>query len=161
MATRRTNSRASTNARTEILSQLKQDHQRVKTAYCEFKNLDAEENPVECPALIKQVLDGRTVHASLEEGLIYPAARGAINGEDLIDEAQVEHDSVHALIDQLCCMDVDDEKYTTRFTVLCEYVLHHAQEDEGDDEVGGSAAALAAPHGGDARGPRRSIGTGV
>jgi len=67
------------------------------------------------------VFDELTVHAALEEELLYPAARGVIAAEDLIDEAKVEHESVHTFINQLREMSTGDDKYSARFTVLSEY----------------------------------------
>jgi hypothetical protein len=131
MATRRTRSRASMNACEGTFSPFKEDRQPVKTDCREFKLIDAEKRPAECPAPVKQVQDGLTAHPALGEALPCPTARGAIIEESLIDEAEIEHDSVHALIDQLQGMDTDDEKYTTRFTVLCEYVLHPVTQEEG------------------------------
>jgi hemerythrin superfamily protein len=128
----RSTSRAASAARAQILKQLKDDHKRVKKAYREFGKLDREEDPQACQAIVQQVLDELTVHASLEEELLYPAARGAIADEDLIDEAEVEHESMHIFIAQLRDMDPEDEKYAARFTVLCEYVLHHVKEEEGE-----------------------------
>jgi len=129
--TSRTTSRAASTARTQILSELKEDHKRVKKAYRDFKKLDVQEDPEACKAIVDQVLEELTVHATLEEELLYPAARGAIE-VDLLDEAEVEHGSVHALIDQLKGMGPEDEKYAAYFTVLCEYVLHHVKEEEGE-----------------------------
>lgn len=130
MATRRTASRAVTAARTHILTELKDDHKRVKKAYKDFQKLDWAHDTEACQALVQQVLDELTVHAALEEELLYPAARGAIKDEDLIDEAEVEHESMHTFIHQLRSLSPDDEKYAARFTVLCEYVLHHVKEEE-------------------------------
>jgi hemerythrin superfamily protein len=81
---------------------------------------------------VRQVLDELTVHAAVEEELLYPAARGALAEASLIDEAEVEHESLHALIEQLRAMTPEDDKYVARFTVLCEYVLHHVKEEEGE-----------------------------
>jgi hemerythrin superfamily protein len=39
---------------------------------------------------------------------------------------------MHALIEQLRGMSPQDDKYVARFTVLCEYVLHHVKEEEGE-----------------------------
>ena len=129
--TSHTNSRAASTARTQILSELKEDHKRVKKAYRDFEKLDVEEDPEACKAIVDQVLEELTVHATLEEELLYPAARGAIE-DDLLDEAEVEHGTVHALIDQLKGMGPEDAKYAAYFTVLCEYVLHHVKEEEGE-----------------------------
>ncbi len=132
MPTSRAASRASSQARTAILAELKEDHKRVKKAYRDFQKLDAEADPESCEALVHQVLDDLSVHAAIEEELFYPAARGAIAEESLVDEAEVEHESVHALIEQLRGMTPQDDKYVARFTVLCEYVLHHVKEEEGE-----------------------------
>ncbi len=132
MPSTRANSRAATAARTDILQQLKDDHKRVKKAYRDFNKLDLEDSPEDCEAIVQQVLSELAVHAALEEELLYPAARGAIAEADLIDEAEVEHESMHMLIDQLQGMGPDDEKYAARFTVLCEYVIHHVKEEEGE-----------------------------
>ena len=126
----RTTSRAASNARTEIIDMLKEDHKRVKKAYREFTKLDREEDPERCEALVRQVLADLEVHTALEEELLYPAARDAIAEPDLVDEAEVEHESAHALIEQLKSMDAEDDKFTARFTVLCEYVMHHVKEEE-------------------------------
>lgn len=131
MPSRSTN-RATSNVRTQILGDLKEDHKRVKKAYRDFQKLDAQEDPESCEALVLQVLDELSMHAAIEEELLYPAAREAIADEHLIDEAEVEHESMHALIDQLRQMSPDDDKYAARFTVLCEYVLHHVKEEEGE-----------------------------
>lgn len=128
----RSTSRAASSARAQILKQLKDDHRHVKKAYQEFKKLDGAEDAESCEAIVQQVLQELTVHASLEEELLYPAARGAIADETLIDEAEVEHESLHTFIEQLRGMDSEDEKYAARFTVLCEYVLHHVKEEEGE-----------------------------
>ena len=128
----RTNSRAANNARNDILEMLKDDHKRVKKAYRDFLKLDREEDPEGCAALVRQVLSDLEVHATLEEELLYPAARNAIGSPDLIDEAEVEHASAKALIQQLKGMDGEDDKFAAHFTVLCEYVLHHVKEEEGE-----------------------------
>jgi hypothetical protein len=124
--------RAATQARKQILDELKDDHKRVKKAYRQFEKLDIEEDAEEIEALVNQVLDELSVHAALEEELLYPAARQALSDEDLIDEAEVEHESMHTFIEQLRSLSPDDEKYAARFTVLCEYVLHHVKEEEGE-----------------------------
>ncbi len=128
----RANSRAAAAARTEILQQLKDDHKSVKKAYREFKKLDHSQDHEAMQAIVEQVLDELTVHAALEEEFLYPAARAALSEDDLIDEAEVEHESVHTFINQLREMSPGDDKYSARFTVLCEYVQHHVKEEEGE-----------------------------
>lgn len=128
----RATSRAAANTRSQVIQQLKDDHKRVRKAYRDFQKLDRDEDGPACEAIVQQVLQELSVHAALEEELLYPAARTAIADEDLIDEAEVEHETMHGFIDQLRHMRADDERYAARFTVLCEYVLHHVKEEEGE-----------------------------
>ena len=131
MVTVRSNSRAMTTARDQVLTQLIDDHKRIKKAYKDFQKLGADSDPAQREALVQRVLKELSIHAALEEELLYPAAHGVAE-EGLVDEAEVEHESVHALIEQLEGMAPEDEKYAARFTVLCEYVLHHVKEEEGE-----------------------------
>jgi hemerythrin superfamily protein len=131
-STSSSSTRAQNAAREEILSQLKEDHKKVKKAYKQFEKLDVGEDPEQCEALVQQVLDDLTLHAALEEEFLYPAVKELIAEPDLIEEAEVEHESMHTAIDQLRGMSASDEKYAARFTVLCEYVLHHVKEEEGE-----------------------------
>jgi len=128
----RANSRAAASARNQVLQQLKDDHKSVKKAYRAFQKAEEKKDEEAMQAIVEQVLDELTVHAALEEELLYPAARGAISDVGLIDEAEVEHESLHTFINQLREMSPGDDKYSARFTVLCEYVLHHVKEEEGE-----------------------------
>jgi hemerythrin superfamily protein len=128
----RTRRAAPRSARSRALAQLKNDHRRVKKAYRDFKLLDRDTELPACAAIVQQVLDELTVHAALEEEILYPAARAALEDEALIDEAEIEHESMHQFIHQLRNMEPDTERYAARFTVLCEYVLHHVKEEENE-----------------------------
>lgn len=128
----RTGSRAGSTARTEIFSNLKEDHKRVKKAFRDFEKLDPHEDEARCASLVKQTCAELEVHTTLEEELFYPAARNCLGDEALIDEAEVEHATAKNLIDQLNGMSPEDEKYSATFKVLGEYVKHHIQEEEGE-----------------------------
>ncbi len=125
-----TSSRAISKARNELITQLKEDHQRVKKAYTKYRRLDAEQDADTREALVTQVLDELDLHARLEEELLYPAAREALEDTDQIDEAVVEHEMLHLLIGQLRELEPGGDEHQARFTVLCEYTLHHVKEEE-------------------------------
>ncbi len=128
-------SRREISASTKLLKQLKEDHQRVKNAHAHFKKLDASKDRAKREALVTQVLDDLEVHAAVEEQLLYPASRTALDAHALLDEAEVEHQSVRALISQLRGVRAGDgaanPKYAARFNVLCKYVQQHVKEEEG------------------------------
>ena len=123
------NSRVVNAARKQVITQLVADHKHVKKIYREFQKLDPDADVAQCQELVQQALAELTVHATLEEELLYPAARGTAD-DDLLNEAEVEHESMHALIERLQAMTASDDKYAARFTVLCEYLIHHVDEEE-------------------------------
>lgn len=123
------NTRSNSQARQRVIEQFKEDHQRVKKAYQAFRKLDPEEDAERCEEIVQQVLQELEVHTTLEEELLYPAAREKLEAA-LIDEAEIEHESAHTLIEQLQGMDSSEDKFAARFTVLCEYVMHHVKEEE-------------------------------
>ena len=73
-----------------------------------------------------------TVHATIEEEIFYPAVREAIDDEDLMDEADVEHASAKELIAQLEAANPGDDQYDAKVTVLGEMIDHHVKEEEGE-----------------------------
>jgi len=136
MATRSSSSqskgRSASGAKSKIVAMLKADHKKVKKAFKDFEKMDPQDDPEGCQALVQQTLAEIEVHAEIEEQMFYPAARGAIGDEDLIDEAEVEHMTAKVLIEQLKGMGPDDEKFAATFKVLGEYLNHHIQEEEGE-----------------------------
>jgi hemerythrin-like domain-containing protein len=107
---------------------LTEDHDYVKKAFRAFEKMDEEDQP----GLVKQVLQALKVHTRIEEEIFYPAVRKAIKDEDLMNEAEVEHDSAKVLIRQLERMKPSDPKFAATFTVLGEYVNHHVKEEESE-----------------------------
>lgn len=125
-------SRGNSKARNEILEMLKEDHQRVKKAFKQAEKLHEQEAHDELQALVEQTVMEVQIHAQLEEELFYPAAREAMKDEDLIEEAEVEHGSAKALMQQLEGLSSDDPKYFATFKVLGEYLKHHIKEEENE-----------------------------
>ena len=69
------------------------------------------------------------MHAQIEEEIFYPQVREAINDDDLLDEAEVEHSTAKNLIAQLTDMNPDDDLYDAKVKVLGEYIDHHVKEE--------------------------------
>ena len=124
--------RSAASARNEILATLKDDHKRVKKALRDFGRLDPDRDGEQCRLIVEQACIELSLHATLEEELLYPAVKGALAKADLVAEAEVEHASAKALIEQLRGMTPEDEKYAATFKVLGEYVTHHIKEEEGE-----------------------------
>ena len=110
---------------------LKEDHDKVKKAFKEFEKMDHADTAT-TQELVRSVCEDLRVHTMLEEEIFYPAVREAIEDEDIMNEAAVEHETAKMLIDQLENMGADDPNYVATFTVLGEYVMHHVKEEEGE-----------------------------
>jgi hemerythrin superfamily protein len=110
---------------------LKEQHDKVKRAFKEFEKLGREDTEAQ-QQLVQTTCEDLKLHTTLEEELFYPAAREAIDDEDILNEAQVEHETAKMLIEQLENMGADDPNFHATFTVLGEYVMHHVKEEEGE-----------------------------
>lgn len=115
----------------DAIDMLKQDHGRVQKAFKEFERL-AHEDAEACQELVMSVCEDLKVHATLEEDIFYPAVYDAIDDEEIMNEAAVEHETARMLIEQLENMPQDDPNYHATFKVLGEYVRHHIREEEGE-----------------------------
>jgi hemerythrin-like domain-containing protein len=114
----------------EALDMLKQDHDKVEKAFREFEQL-AQEDAEACHALVMSACEELKIHTTLEEEIFYPAVHDAIDDEEIMSEAAVEHETARMLIEQLENMEEDDPNYHATFKVLGEYVRHHIREEEG------------------------------
>ncbi len=113
------------------LTLLKADHDQVKKAFKKFERMDHEDTAA-LQAIVGQVCAALKQHAAVEEEIFYPAVREAIDEDDLMNEAVVEHASAKDLIAQLEGMKPDDPMLVATFTVLGEYVQHHIKEEESE-----------------------------
>lgn len=108
---------------------LKQDHRRVEGLFSEFESATDDDRKQELVATICTELN---IHTRLEEEIFYPACREAIEDdeEDVMDEAQVEHDAAKLLIADLTDASSDDPFYDAKVKLLSEMIKHHVAEEE-------------------------------
>lgn len=112
------------------IAMLTDDHKKVKILFKNFENLKEEAIVDEKAELVGRICKELTLHAQVEEEIFYPAVRAAIDDDDLMDEADVEHAEVKDLIAQLEAMQPGDDHYDAKVTVLGENVDHHMKEEQ-------------------------------
>lgn len=127
------NSSTKVSSSQDAIELLTADHKSVKGLFQAFEKIkgreDAEDEKAE---LVQRICSELTIHATIEEEIFYPAVREAIDDEDLIDEADVEHAGAKALIAQLESASPGDDHYDAKVTVLAEMIEHHVKEEEGE-----------------------------
>ena len=116
----------------DAITLLTADHKAVTDLFKQFDKAKENEDDETCAALVQQICNELTVHATVEEEIFYPAVQAAIEDDDLMDEAEVEHATVKDLVAQLEDMEPGDPLYAAKVTVLSEYVKHHVGEEEGE-----------------------------
>ena len=116
----------------DAIAILSADHRKVEALFEQYEVLKESGDPDEKAALAARICLELTVHAKVEEEIFYPAAREAIEDEDLMDEAEVEHASAKDLIAQLSESDPEDDLFDAKVKVLGEYIEHHVKEEEGE-----------------------------
>jgi hemerythrin superfamily protein len=109
------------------IAALRQDHRRVEGLFSEFESATEEQRKQE---LVEKICSELNIHTRLEEEIFYPACRDAIDDEDLMDEAQVEHDAAKLLIADLSEASSNDAYYDAKVKLLSEMIKHHVAEEE-------------------------------
>jgi hemerythrin superfamily protein len=111
------------------------DHRAVKKMFKEYEELTgsrARNAAQKKMDLARQICHELTVHAQIEEEIFYPALREALKETDILDEAEVEHQTAKDLIAQIEQGADADEMFDAKVKVLGEYIDHHVKEERNE-----------------------------
>jgi hemerythrin superfamily protein len=108
---------------------LKKQHKEVKAL---FKKIEKTDNARARRQLLEEIATALKGHTAIEEEMFYPAVRGleTQKAEEMVLEAFEEHHVVDLVLAELPKLDVEDERFEAKMTVLSELVEHHADEEE-------------------------------
>jgi len=115
----------------DAIALLTADHREVAEMFEQFEQL-GDRATTSKEKLKDKICKALIAHTTIEEEIFYPAVRAANveEGEDMVDEAIVEHAAAKDLIKQLQEMQPDDELYDAKVKVLSEQIEHHVKEEE-------------------------------
>lgn len=121
----------STSEITDPFQYLEDDHRAVSNLLDELEDTTerAEKTREELFAELNEAL---TLHAQIEEQVLYPALEHLKETHELALEAFEEHHVVKTLLAEMAEAEVDTEEWTAKLTVLKENIEHHVEEEEQD-----------------------------
>lgn len=108
----------------EALKVLIDDHHKVRDLFKQFGGGTDHE-------LALKICQELTIHATLEEEIVYPVLRRDV-GPELADEAEEEHEEAKTLIMQVQAMESGDPELPMVMARLERTVEHHVQEEENE-----------------------------
>ena len=119
----------------DALKLLKEQHREVESLFKELGGLD--ETQTQRLGEICQAIDEKlTIHAQIEEAILYPKVKARARQEDdgyefqEVLEAYEEHGTVKSMLQKLSNTNPSDETYEAKLQVLQELVMHHVKEEE-------------------------------
>ena len=116
----------------DAITLLKNDHRAVKKLFREFQQAHNKGTPGRAK-IVGQIVAELSVHAAIEEAILYPAVRAEVPDlEDDILESIEEHHGVKWTCLELTKMHPSDELYDAKVIVLSEHVNHHVEEEESE-----------------------------
>ena len=107
------------------------DHIAVKHLFVDYAR-QAVAMPAEAgdrQALAERICQELTVHAQIEEEIFYPALRQATGADELLDEAEAEHQQAKDLIARIQGMHAPDPAMDELVAQLARAIEHHVKEE--------------------------------
>ncbi len=124
---------AAARAQPLALELLMSDHRKVEDLFEQFEQ-EKEGDEGTRREIAQRICTELTIHAQVEEELFYPWLRENLEDDEMemLEEAQIEHNTAKDLIAQIESATDIDEVFNARVKVLSEYIKHHVQEEENE-----------------------------
>jgi hemerythrin-like domain-containing protein len=114
----------------DAIAVLKADHASVDELFAKYERTGARAYKTK-RNLVDKMITELSVHAAIEESLLYPLCREELpDTESEILESLEEHQVVKWLLTELDGLDPEHERFDAKVVVLTEQVRHHVREEE-------------------------------
>jgi predicted DNA-binding protein len=115
----------------DAITLLEADHRKVKRLLNELES--TTERGIKTRSELFATIKGElTLHEIIEEEIFYPELKAHPKAQDSVLEAFEEHHVVDVLMSELESLDVSDETWGAKATVMKENIEHHIEEEEGE-----------------------------
>lgn len=115
----------------DAIKLLTEDHEKVRALLNELDS--TTERGVKTRSELFATIKGElAVHEIIEEEIFYPELKAHPKAKDIVLEAYEEHHVVDEIMGELESLDVSDETWGAKATVMKENLEHHMEEEEGE-----------------------------
>lgn len=107
---------------------LRFDHERMAFLFADYEqaaSMDEKRN------IVDKIVREWRVHSRLEHEVFYPAAREALNEEQLVLNFEAENFAIDTLVGALEHQEAGDAAYDAAVRVLGKFIRAHAKEEQG------------------------------
>jgi iron-sulfur cluster repair protein YtfE (RIC family) len=111
----------------DVIKLLETDHREVEELFAKAESTSGAAKQ----QVVTKIASELTLHAEVEEQIVYPAMREA-GLNDLVDEAEQEHSKVKELVAQLEAMDGATDEVDSVLADLKADVQHNVEEEESE-----------------------------
>jgi iron-sulfur cluster repair protein YtfE (RIC family) len=109
----------------DVIKLLETDHREVEDLFAKAETTTGAAKQ----QVVSKIASELTLHAGVEEQIVYPAMRQA-GLNDIVDEAEQEHGKVKELVARLETMDATTDEVDAVLAELKADVQHHVEEEE-------------------------------
>lgn len=118
-----------TGAAADVVELLTSDHRVVEQLFRQFEAARADSAVAR--DLAEEIIRELSVHAAVEEQLLYPALRNLPEGEELANHGIEEHQQITERLAAVDGKDVEDPEVRKGFETVRTTLEHHVAEEEG------------------------------
>ncbi len=113
---------------TDAIAVLKKDHADVERMFVRFEKV---RNDAERRRLAERIVRELSIHAAIEEQLVYPRLRGRLDGsEGSVLLALEEHHFAKVALAEIDALPEESDRLEPKMRVLADNVRRHVQEEE-------------------------------
>ena len=117
-----------TSAGMDAIDVILADHRAVEHL---FDQLTSSTSPEARQQVGEQIICDLSIHAAVEEQLLYPKARHVLHDDQIVDHSIEEHQALKRVLDDLDGKAPDDAAFTSGFAEAQRLVQGHVAEEEG------------------------------
>ena len=115
----------------DIFSVLHQDHEAVANIFRKIETMKGKNaSPETREQLFKELYMELSLHADVEEEIVYPVFEDNSETEDIVNESLQEHEEIESLLNELKDMRPDSSDWMAKIGELKQEVEHHVREEE-------------------------------